>query len=269
MMEPQQYERLFQCEEKMWWFVGMRRIAETLLAGRLRPGLRCLEAGCGTGFNAQYYARRYGWEVFPFDLAADALRYAERRGLQRLARAALTHLPYGDASFDCATCLDVLVSLDQEQGRAALKELGRVLKPGGFLLLRTAAHEWMRGRNSEVTGERRRYRLGELVRAVTGAGLRVERSTYANFLLMPAALLKRKVLEPLGLASLEGDVRPVAPWLDGLCLTALLAENRLLRKVMALPMGVSALVVATRPDAIVRNRSGGPSARCGAGPTAG
>ncbi len=246
-MEPEQYDLLYQCEEQMWWFVGMRRIAATLLGGRIRPGLRCLEAGCGTGFNSLFYAREYGWEVFAFDLSERALRYAQQRGLTRLVQAGLTHLPYRNACFDCATCLDVVALLDPEQGSAALRELHRVLRPGGFLLLRTAALEWMRGRHSEVSHEAHRYRLGELADAVARAGFRVERQTYANSLLLPAAFLKRKVLEPLRLASRGGDVRPVSPWLNRIFLSALAAEDILLKKVNALPLGVSAIVVASKP----------------------
>jgi len=247
MMEPEQYNLLYQCEEQMWWFVGMRRITATLLGERIRPGLRCLEAGCGTGFNSLFYAREYGWEVFPFDLSEHALRYAARRSLRRLVGSSVTALPYRDASFDCASCLDVLALLDVEQGAAALREFHRVLKPGGFLLLRTAALEWLRGGHSQVSHEAHRYRLGELAGAVAHADFRVQRQTYANTLLLPLAFLKRKVLEPLRLSSREGDVRPVAPWLNGLFLKALMVENSLLKRFASLPLGVSAIVLAVKP----------------------
>src|SRR5512142_823530 len=102
-MEPEQYDLLYQCEQSMWWFVGMRQIVTTLLGARLRPGLRCLEAGSGTGYNAEYYARQYGWKVFPFDISERALSFTQSRGVGRLVRASLIRLPYGDASFDCAT----------------------------------------------------------------------------------------------------------------------------------------------------------------------
>lgn len=243
-MEREQYELLYQCEERMWWFVGMRRIAETLLGAQIRPGLRCLEAGCGTGFNSIYFRQRYGWQVFPFDLSRDALRYAQERGVERLARASLTALPYRDAAFDCATCLDVLALLSEQDGARALRELRRVLKSGGWLLLRTAALESLRGRHSAVSHERRRYSLRELAAAVERAGFRVERRTYANTLLLPVALLKRRVLEPLGITSLEGDVRPTAWPLDRTFRASLRVEDALLRLLPALPIGVSAIVMA-------------------------
>jgi SAM-dependent methyltransferase len=245
-MEPEQYELLYHCEEGMWWFVGMRQIAMTLMGGLLRPGLRCLEAGCGTGFNALFHARQYGWQVFAFDISERALSYAESRGVERLTRASLVNLPYAAGSFDCITCLDVLFSLNVEAGAAALRELYRVLKPGGFLLLRTAALPWMNGRHSELVHEKHRYRLGELGAAMETAGFRLQRKTYANSLLLPLAALKRKVLEPLRLASPEGDVRPVSALLNRIFLAALQLENFLLKKLPALPPGVSAMVVGVK-----------------------
>ena len=245
-MEPQQYDLLDQCEERLWWFVGMRQIAATLLASRLRLGLRCLEAGCGAGYNSAFYAAHYGWQVYPFDLSERALAYAAGRGLERLVRAELGELPYAGGSFDCVTCLDVINCLDVERGPAALREFCRVLKPGGFLLLRTPTLPWLHGRHSDLVHETHRYGMDELTAAIEAAGFRMERKTYANCLLLPLAALKRKVLEPLGLASEEGDVRPLAPWLDTALLAALRLENRILKTGVNLPIGVSLVVLAAK-----------------------
>lgn len=245
-MEPEQYDLLYQCEEQMWWFVGMRRIAATLLGERVRPGLRCLEAGCGAGFNSAFFAREYRWKVFPLDLSDHALRYARRRGLDRLTQASIVDLPFPDAAFECVTCLDVLRGLDPAQGEQALREFHRVLKPGGFLLVRTAALHWMSGRHSVLDHEVHRYALAELAAAAARAGFRIQRRTYANSVLLPLAALKRKVLEPLGLASDQGDVRPAAPLLNRAFLTALNLEAFLLKRIPRLPLGVSALLVAVK-----------------------
>jgi ubiquinone/menaquinone biosynthesis C-methylase UbiE len=245
-VEAEQYDLLNELEERLWWFVGMRRITATLLGERLRPGLHCLEAGCGAGFNARFYAEQYGWQVYAFDLSEPAVRYAAGRKLPRLAQASLAQLPYADSSFDCATCLDVLYTLDAPSRAAALPELNRVLKPGGFLLLRTAALPWLHGRHSDLVHEKHRYRMGELRTELEAAGFRVERQTYANCLLLPVAVVKRKVLEPLGLASEEGDVRQLSPWLDRLLLSALALEGRLLRMGVNLPVGVSVVALAVK-----------------------
>jgi SAM-dependent methyltransferase len=246
-MESEQYQRLYLLEETLWWFVGMRRIVAALLEGRAHAGMRCLEAGCGTGFNARFLAERYGWKVYPMDASRRALGLAQARGLSGLLQASITDLPYRDASFDAATCFDVLYLFSPERGARALAELARVLRAGGLLLVRTAALPALRGRHSELVHEAHRYSLSELCAAVRRAGFVIERSTYANALLLPLAVLKRRLLEPLGLVPLEGDVTPVAPWLNQTFGAALDLEAHLLRRGRDLPLGVSAMVFARKP----------------------
>src|ERR1035438_10529215 len=82
-------------------------------------------------------------------------------GLQRatrLAAADISALPYAADSFDCVTCFDVLVMFGPERIGGALQEFHRVLRPGGLLVVRVAALEWLRGRHSYLNAEARRYR---------------------------------------------------------------------------------------------------------------
>jgi SAM-dependent methyltransferase len=245
-MNPAEYEALYRLEEGLWWFVGMRGIVDALLGERIRPGLRCLEAGCGTGYNTLDFHRRYGWEVYPLDYSWEALAWSAQRRASRLLRGDVAALPYADASFDCVTSLDVLVMLEPERGRLALAEFHRILRPGGFLLVRTAALELLRGHHSHVQHEVHRYTLGELEDALRDEGFIVERATYALCLLLPLVFIKRRVLEPLRLVRLKSDVSPTAPWLDWLLRQTLLLEARLMRLGGRLPAGVSVLAVARR-----------------------
>ncbi|MFB3853300.1 MAG: class I SAM-dependent methyltransferase [Vicinamibacterales bacterium] len=87
-------------------------------------GTRVLDAGCGEGVLVDRYWPR---------LAIVGVDSAYSSELVRTA--SLTALPFADASFDCALCLDVLEHLSYAEQQLALVELHRVIRPGGELLL--------------------------------------------------------------------------------------------------------------------------------------
>src|SRR5437667_70849 len=74
--------------------------------------------------------------------------------------------------------------------------------------------------------ERQRFTRGRLMALFAGAGIRVLRCSYANSLLMPVALAKFRLWEPLTGTPAASGVQPVAPWLDDLLHVALAAEAR-------------------------------------------
>jgi SAM-dependent methyltransferase len=245
-MNPSEYSGLYQNEETLWWFVGMRRLVDSLLSGVARPSMRTLDAGCGAGFNALDQARRNGWEVFPCDYSELALGFSARRGLPRLARADIEHLPYASSSFDCITCFDVLYMFTEERLDAALREFHRVLRPGGLLVTRLAALEMLRGHHSVLNAEARRYSLPELSGRLARAGFQIKRATYANALLLPIALVKRRLLEPLGIGRDSSDVAPAPAWINRLFLGAMDFERKAIGAGWKMPFGTSTVIVSRK-----------------------
>lgn len=120
---------------------AMRRMEDKLgEALALPPGSRVLDAGCGEGDVAIRLRTRFGLEVDGVDLLQPNLRRARAKvarlglaGSLRFHRLNYGDLPFGDRSFDGAYTMETLVhAFDHRQ---ALRELGRVLKPGGALAL--------------------------------------------------------------------------------------------------------------------------------------
>lgn len=105
------------------------------------PGERVLEVGPGTGYYTLDVAERVGPEgsVEILDLQQEMLDHAMRRAAERgLANvtptlADATAMPYEDDSFDAAYLVTVLGEIPDQ--RAAVRELRRVLKPGGRLVV--------------------------------------------------------------------------------------------------------------------------------------
>jgi len=254
-VRAEDYADLYALEESFWWFVGMREVTAALLDPVCPPGRDrdILDAGCGTGGMLSWLARYAGGgRVAGVDLSPDALDFCHERGHRDLARASVTALPFADSSFDLVTSFDVLVQLPGEgSDERAMREMFRVLRPGGVAYARVAAYEWMRSGHDDALGTERRYRLGLFVARMERVGFRVRRATYANSLLLPAAALRRLVLKRVGLADRGSDVRQLPPnlqWLSRALAAALTSEARLLKRPGAtLPAGLSAICVAERP----------------------
>jgi SAM-dependent methyltransferase len=143
-VKPAEYRRMFEAEERQWWFAGQREVAGALLESRVSgsPGLRLLDAGCGTGFNLVALARL--GSASGIDLSPEAIRFCRERGV-RAARASLLALPFPPGAFDVVTSFDVIYHDWVSDDRAAVAEMARVLRPGGVLLVRVPALEALRG----------------------------------------------------------------------------------------------------------------------------
>ena len=120
---------------------------DQLLKGRIVPGMHVLDAGCGPGRNLVYLLRS-GFEVFGVDESSAAVEQT-----RRLAAALAPHLPqnnfriepveqmsFADAGFDVVLSSAVLhFASDEVQWMSMVKEMWRVLKPGGIFFARLAS----------------------------------------------------------------------------------------------------------------------------------
>lgn len=254
-MKAEDYEWLYALEDDFWWFKGMREITAALLDHFLQPDTQprlILDAGCGTGGNLSWLERyAAGGSVVGVDLSTDALAFGRTRGHERLVRASAMELPFRDSIFDLVTSFDVLGQLQGEAAdEDALRETHRVLRTGGIAFIRVPAYEWMRSGHDLALATQRRYTLDTLLQRVRKAGLKPLRATYANTLLLPAALFRRLVLKRIGLADSGSDVKPLPRqlgWLNRAMAEALYAEARWLENPRAkLRAGLSCLCVAEK-----------------------
>jgi tellurite methyltransferase len=130
------------------WFGGIDiYLFDQLLKGRFVSGTRLLDAGCGSGRNLVYFLRT-GYEVFAVDQSSEAISQ-----VRMLASSLATDLPpenfrvetvermsFDDAHFDLVISSAVLhFARTDEQWEAMVKEMWRVLRPGGTFFARLAS----------------------------------------------------------------------------------------------------------------------------------
>ena len=136
------HDRLLPLYDLFTRLVGVRSLHRELVdhAG-LEGGQRVLEIGCGTGNLSVLVKRRHpDVDVVALDpdprALARAARKAERQGLPlQLDRGFAHALDYPDQHFDSVLSALMFHHLEPEQKPAALREVGRVLRPGGSLYL--------------------------------------------------------------------------------------------------------------------------------------
>jgi SAM-dependent methyltransferase len=241
-MQQHTYSIMYEVEGTHWWFAGRRRIirsfVEEICRSMKESRPRILDVGCGTGANLELL-REFG-EAEGVDVSHDALAFCRARGLEDVRHGAAEKLPYEDGAFDLVTALDVVEHLDDDV--AGLREMRRVLRPGGRALLFVPAFMFLWGVQDDVSNHRRRYTLDGLRRVVREAGFEVERATYANISFFAPILMGRLLMRATGLRpASENNINIGA--LNGLLGRVLGAESALLRH-MNFPFGVSALCVA-------------------------
>ena len=135
---------------------------DQLLKGRISPGMRILDAGCGSGRNIVYFLRQ-GYEVYAVD--ADAHSVDSVRSLARIVAPALPdsnfrvevveRMSFGDSFADVViNNTDLHFARDDAHFEAMLHESWRVLKPGGLFFCRLGSSIGMESQIQHIEGRR-------------------------------------------------------------------------------------------------------------------
>jgi ubiquinone/menaquinone biosynthesis C-methylase UbiE len=236
-MERQEYRRMADAEDGHWWYAATRALLQQVLGPDLAAGGRFLDAGCGTGSAGGWLdgvGRVVGIDYEPLALEL----YQERHPAARLLVGDVTRLPFADGSFDALHCVTVLIHRTVTDVPAAVRELVRVLRPGGTLALLEPGVRRLRRAHDRETHSVRRFSRRELAGYVADAGCTVRRATGAYSFLVPPAAVKAVVERgrtSSDLARQEGGLGGVLPGLAAF-------ERRWLAR-HDLPFGLSLVVV--------------------------
>jgi ubiquinone/menaquinone biosynthesis C-methylase UbiE len=241
---------MYQLEDSLWWYQGQAKITTALFKRYLPQAggkLKILDCGAGSGGSLRYL-KPLG-QVTAFDFTRLALDFYLKRQRGRVVQASVEAVPFADASFDMSTLFDVLACVEgPEAVQRSLREVARVVKPGGHLFWREPAFMFLHGPHDVATHASHRFTKREFQRLLAAADFTPRKLSYSNSILFPVAVARRlaaKVLPDNGAAPPRSDVRPVAAPLNA-ALAAILAAEAPLVSTSGLPVGLSVLTLAQR-----------------------
>lgn len=245
-MDEAYERRTHEIEDEHWWYRGRRQVIRNELAALpLNRPLEILDAGCGSGRNMVDLAD-FG-NVTGLELAEASVAKARSRRVGEIVQGSLLEpLPFADGRFDLAVSFDVIEHLDDD--RHALRELRRVVRPGGLLLLTVPAYQWLWSEHDVVNHHRRRYTRSTLEIAAHHAGWRTVATTHFNGLLLPAAVAHRALLRLRSRGAENGaaavsDLERTPAFLNRLLEAPLQLEARLIGAGRRIPAGLSLMAL--------------------------
>ena len=215
-------------------FAPLRAGGQGRMTGERR--LHIVDVGCGTGINL-IMLREFG-EVVGIDRSPTALEFASQYG--PVASGDALQLPQLDKSTDLITAFDLLEHLPDDA--AAISEWGRVLKPGGHLMISAPAYQWLYGPRDKAFMHYRRYDRKGLARLVSQSGFYPVFSTYLFAVTFPLFMLQRLVGQ---LANQPSDYTPVPPIVNQLLIWLGQLEAKWLW-CWPLPFGSSVVILARK-----------------------
>ncbi len=240
-METEAYKQLRRVEATHWWYRTARAQVARLIGRFWRPpthSVRVLDAGCGTG-GTTAWLHRYGG-VVGIDPHPAALRATRDRGIPVVC-ASVAAIPFRAGAFDLVTSFDVLYHANVASPRDSAREMRRVTRPGGRLIVRVPAMAVLDGPHDRFVHGARRFGLAGFREQMALAGWRVGWAGYVNALLFLPALITRRLLPSSGAGDLDRTSR-----LDPLLFALGWLEARLIGR-LRLPVGTSILAIFQNP----------------------
>jgi len=192
-MHLSEYYKMRELEDKHWWY----RATHQAVLSELKvfpPDIKILDIGCGTGGLMERLIKDKRI-VCGMDISKLALELASSRGLikESIYQGSIEHIPFEDTQFDVAICLDVLCQQQIKTPESALKEVHRILKRKGLLILQVPAFEYLRGQHDFFSEIAHRFTKKELEKILAESGFIEISVWYRNVWLFPLLFFWRNI----------------------------------------------------------------------------
>ncbi|MBL7148073.1 MAG: class I SAM-dependent methyltransferase [Nanoarchaeota archaeon] len=239
-MDIEDHKLLGNFGKSYWWFLGKRNLIDCLLSEipRKRKRLKILDIGCGTGEDLPLISK-YG-DVFALEYSKEVIKYIPKEKVVGIVRGDARFLSFKENVFDIIIILDVLEHVKEDV--KIMKEVSRVLKLDGILLISVPAVPFLFGNHDRALHHLRRYSKKSLNKILKDSGLKAERITYWNFFLFfPIAFVR--ILNKIKNVEKKSDIKNLPKAFNWFFLLILNLENKLIKFGINLPIGLSLVVI--------------------------
>ena len=241
-MDGTHYDQIYEGESTHWWYRVRRLMVHDLLARYFpeRHDLHILDVGCGMGLLLTEL-RAYG-KVEGVDVSPKSIEFCRQRGIQNVQVSAAETLPFANSSFDVVLALDVIEHVPDDS--AVLREIHRVLKPGGVVVIFVPAFMFLWGITDVLSQHYRRYTRPQLVAVAHAQKFSVVRTSYFNTFLFPLIATIRIVVRLLHM-KVQSENEMGSPLINRILFKIFYLESRLLRFV-SFPFGISVMLIGRK-----------------------
>ncbi len=244
-MDKDYYFEYYQSERSHWWFLARIKILEAQIR-RVFPAsrkLKILNIGVATGASTEMLLKfgtvtsiEYNQECI--DFMKDKLPFEVEYG-------SILDLQFADNEFDLVCAFDVVEHVEDDG--LAVKEMFRVCKPNGLVIVSVPAFASLWGPHDVINHHFRRYIKPQLLELGSKYG-QVFYASYFNTFLFPPIYLVRRILNFLPKTKEQKDPRSDLGLVNSKIINSISfhifhAENYFLKRGMVFPFGVSALAL--------------------------
>jgi SAM-dependent methyltransferase len=240
-MEHEAYLDLAASEATHWWFRGRRQVLRAIIKSlKLPANSRILELGAGTGGNLAMLGAFGRVIAVEMNDTARLIAASKNAGASIEPGRLPDGLPFGaEQKFDLIGLFDVLEHVEAEAETLAV--LRQHLAPSGFAIITVPAFQFLWSQHDVVLHHKRRYGKAELRAKLQAAGLTVQRLSFINMALFPAAVAARLWDRLRPGPKVSGTGMPPA-WLNT-SFAALFGAESYIVPSLNLPVGLSLLAV--------------------------
>ena len=244
-MERDFYNTYFEVEKSHWWFRVRRNIIFWIFSKyKIRKDAKVLDYGCGSGFLVGEFQEK-GFDAFGVDIFKEAIEFGSGRRINNLSQESGVKVNFSDSYFDVILAMDVIEHIEDD--KSAIKEIERLLKPGGYLIITVPAYQWMWGVQDEVAHHFRRYNVSSLLKIVDSSSFSVLKKSYFNTFLFFPIVAVRFVSKLFKIKERESDFDINGKLANFLFYLIFNLESKFL-KFIDFPFGVSILIVLGKTD---------------------